>query len=122
MLLEAIRPHAEDFRESLALLHSLSSSLDSRSASVARFKCVFCETFHIIKLQELIELPLVTDRTAQAIANISTARGARAMIGINHDVVRQLQVEVAQGMELLLSQLLRVFSSKQVGAPGGRNE
>ena len=44
------------------------------------------------------------------------------MIGINHDVIGQLQVEIAQGMELLLRELLRVFGPKQVRTAGGGNE
>ena len=67
------------------------------------------ERFRISELQEFIELPLVTNSAAQPRSNISTAWRTRAVIGINHDVIRKIQIEIMQGMELLFGQLLRVF-------------
>ena len=52
---------------------------------------------------------LVADRAGQTRANVRAAGRARAVIRINHDVVRHLEIKIAQRVKLLLGQLLGVL-------------
>ncbi len=71
--------------------------------------CVIGEALRVGELQKLIELPFVTDRAAQSCADVRTARRPRAVIWINHDVIRQVQIKVAERVKLLFRELPRVF-------------
>ena len=67
------------------------------------------ETLRVGELQKFIKLSLVTDRAAQSRSDVRPAGRTRAVIGIDHHVIGQLQIKVAQSMELLFRELLRVF-------------
>src|SRR5262249_41549562 len=67
------------------------------------------ETFRISELQKFIKFSFVTDRTAQSCSDVGPAGRTRAVVGIDHHVIGQFQIEVAQGMELLFRELLGVF-------------
>ena len=54
---------------------------------------VIGKAFHVGELQKLIELPFVADRAAQALADVGAAGRTGAVIRINHDVVRHLQIK-----------------------------
>ncbi len=43
--------------------------------------------------------PLVADGALQALADVRTARRAGAMGGKDHHLVRELQIEAAQGLK-----------------------
>src|SRR6266498_3760500 len=70
------------------------------------FDCIVSETFRVCELQKFIELSLVTDRAAQPRADICAAGRARAVIWINHDMIWQVQIKVAERVELLFRELL----------------
>ena len=70
---------------------------------------VISEAFCVGELQKFIKLSLVTDRAAQSRSDVRAAGRTRAVIGIDHHVIGQLQIKVAQSMELLFRELLRVF-------------
>src|SRR6266496_4805670 len=69
---------------------------------------VIRKTFHIIELQEPVEFSLVTDRAAQTVPDVRAARRTGTVIGINHDVIGQLEIKIAQGVKLLFRELLGV--------------
>ena len=67
------------------------------------------EAFRVSELQKFIEFPFVTDGTAQARTDVGAARRACAVIGINDHMIRKLEIEIVQRVELLFGELLRVF-------------
>ncbi len=67
------------------------------------------EAFRVSELQKFVEFPLVTDRAAQARADVCAAWRARAMIRINDHMIRKFEIEIVERMELLFGELLRVF-------------
>ena len=80
------------------------------------------EFLHVLELEKWIRIALVADRALETIANVGAAGRARAMGGMNHDAVGQLQKIIAQGVELLLRQLFRLARAEEIGAAGGVNE
>src|SRR5438876_1971748 len=66
---------------------------------------VISELLYVIELQEFIEFSFITDRATQTIPDICAARRASAVIGINHDVIGQLEIKIAQRVKLFLGQL-----------------
>ena len=77
---------------------------------------------HVGELQKLIELSFVTDRAAQALADVRAAGRTGAVIRINHDVVRQLEIKIAQSVKLFFGQFLGVIRAQQIRPAGRRNE
>ena len=51
------------------------------------------------------------------VANIGAAGRARSVIRVDHDVIRQLQIKVAQRVKLLFGQGLSVFLAQQIRPP-----
>src|SRR4029077_3965188 len=85
-------------------------------------KCIRRKLLNLIELQELIESSFVSDRAAQSIADVRATWRTRAVIGINHYVVRHLEIEIAERVELLLGKLLRVLFAQKIGPACGGNE
>ena len=83
------------------------------------FDCEVSETLRISELQKFIEFPLVTDGAAQPSANVRAARGAGAVIRINHHVIGHFEIKIAQSTELLFGQLFCVFFAEQIRTPSG---
>src|SRR4029077_11953275 len=69
------------------------------------FNCKIAEAFCVSELQKIIEFSLVTDRAAQPRADVGAAGRAGAVIGINHHVVGEVQIEIVQRVELLFREL-----------------
>src|SRR5438067_9846363 len=58
-------------------------------------KYILRKFLNLIKLQECIESSLVADRTGQSIADVCATWRTRAVVGINHHVVRHLEIKIA---------------------------
>src|SRR5207247_10635584 len=58
--------------------------------------CIIAEAFRVTELQKLIKFPLVTDGAAQPGADVCTAWGARAVLGVTAYVIVQLALTVPQ--------------------------
>ena len=76
---------------------------------------VIGEAFHILKLQERIEAPFITNRAAEPVADVRAARRAVPMRRVNNHAIGELQVKIAQGVELLFGQLFLLVACR-----GGR--
>ena len=73
------------------------------------FDRVISETFRVAELQKIIKSPFVTDRAAQSRSDVGAAGRPGAVIGVDHHVIGQLQIEVVQCVKLLFRELLGVF-------------
>ncbi len=75
-----------------------------------------------IELEKLIELSLVPDRATHSRADIRAARRASTVIGIDHDVIRQLQIKIAQRVKLFFREFFRPSFAEQIGPARRRNK
>ena len=80
------------------------------------------EAFDLIKLQELVEAPLMANGAAEPVTDVGTARRTRPMPRIDNDPIVQLQVKLTQGVKEPFGQSLRLSASEQIGASGGTDK
>ena len=82
----------------------------------------FRELGGVVELEKFVQLPLVSDCAAHSRADICAARRACAMIRIDHHVIGQLQIKIAQRVKLFFGEFFRAPFAQQIGPARGRDK
>jgi hypothetical protein len=72
-----------------------------------------------MNLEERIEAPFITNCAAEPVADVRAARRAVTMRRVNNYAIGELQVKIAQCVELLFGQLFFLAAAEEVGADEG---
>src|SRR5438128_3382040 len=84
-----------------------------------RSERVISELLYVIELQEFVEFSFITNRAAYTIANVRPTWRTGAVIRINHHMVGELEIKIAQSVKLFFGEFLGVLRAQQIRSTSG---